>query len=478
MKRITLILALLASCGILSAKVELPSIIGSNMVIQQKTDAALWGKAAPKSKVTVTTGWNGAETSVKADKDGRWSLTVKTPAASLEAYTIKISDGETVTLENVLVGDVWLCSGQSNMDMRVRGNRNQPVNGSADIIMKAKPSRPIRLFKAGRAFKTQPQENVKGSWRLNSPEMVSEASAAAYFFADYINDVLEIPIGLVQASWGGSKIEAWMSRETFEKSFKGKYDLSHLDQKEYSGNKAHQTPALLYNGMLAPMAPYSIKGILWYQGCSNRSNYMDYAQLQADFVEMVRRDFKSPDAPFYFVQIAPYSYGKPEDYLSGYFCEAQEKSLGLIPNSGMVTTIDCGEKSIIHPAAKDIVGKRLAYLALTKTYGMKGIEAEAPKLTKVEFQNGKALLTFSTNAGLFPNASNIENFELAGEDKVFHKAKARLILKKMIVEVSSDEVPAPVAVRYGFRNWCVGELVNTYGIPVGPFRTDDWPYEK
>ena len=479
MKKIAFIAVLLTASALCAAKVELPAVIGSNMVIQQQADAPIWGKAAPRATVTVTTGWNSEKVTAKADKDGRWSLTVKTPAASLTSYSISISDGEEVVLDNVLVGDVWFCSGQSNMDMRMTGNNGQPVEGSADAILGAKPSRPIRIFKVGRATSAQKCAEAKGAWRKTTPDVVSNSSAVAYFFADYIQNILEIPIGIVQSSWGGSTVEAWMSEETINKSFAGKFDMSHITKGADLGKrKAHQVPCMLYNGMVAPLEPMKIKGILWYQGCSNRKDYADYAQRQAALVQQIRKGFGSPDAPFYFVQIAPYAYGAPDDCLSAYLQEAQEKSLDLIPGSGMATTVDIGEKSLIHPAKKKEVGVRLAWLALLKTYGISKLEATAPRVKDIAFNGGKAEITFTAQKlGLVPRSGNIPNFELAGSDKVFHGASARYDSKKGIVVVSSGEVPSPVAVRYCWKNWCVGELKNTFGVPVGPFRSDDWPYE-
>lgn len=469
----------MAVCVLCAAKVELPSVIGSNMVIQQQADAPIWGKAAPNALVTVVAGWDKQKVKARADKNGRWSLTLKTPAASLTPYSISISDGEELVLDNVLVGDVWFCSGQSNMEMRVMGSNSQPVEGSADAIMGAKASRPIRIFQTARKSSVKRCEDVEGTWKNTTPDVVANTSAVAYFFADYIQNVLEIPIGIVQSFWGGSTIAAWMSEETIDKSFADKFDMSHIKEGAELGKRAvHHVPCMLYNAKVAPLEPMKIKGILWYQGCSDRARYADYAQQQAALAQQFREGFKSPDAPFYFVQIAPYAYNKPDDCLSAYLQEAQEKSLGLIPNSGMVTTADIGEENVIHPAKKKEVGVRLAWLALLKTYGISKIEVVAPRVKEIIFNEGKAVITFdSANLGLVPRNGDIPNFELAGDDKVFHSASAHYDNKEKCIIVSSAEVAEPVAVRYCWKNWCVGELKNTFGIPVGPFRSDNWDYK-
>ena len=213
--------------------------------------------------------------------------------------------------------------------------------------------------------------------------------------------------------------------------------------------------------------------MLWYQGESNRGRNEQYIRLQKEYVAMMRDLFQNPEAPFYFVQIAPYPYSAPDSFASGYFCEAQQKSLDVIPNSGMATTLDIGEYGTIHPCKKQEVGYRLAYLALVNDYGMKGINPVAPTYESVRFEDGKAIVTMKVDGmGLAPMGQDLKGFEIAGKDKVFFPATGRVNGKS--VTVSNPNVTEPVAVRYGFRNWTVGTLFNSYGIPAGPFRTDDW----
>lgn len=360
------------------------------------------------------------------------------------------------------------------MEMVVAGYSGQPAEGSTDIILDAKPQTPIRICTIKKKASLTPVEETEGSWEENTPESVANTSATAYFFAKRLQQTLDIPVGIIVSCWGGSTIETWIDRETLEDKFKGEFDLGFLDGTELP--KIHyQTPCTLFNGMVAPLVPFTFKGMIWYQGEANRGRAEQYIRLQKEYVDMMRQRFNNPDAPFYFVQIAPYPYDAPDDWTSGYFCEAQRKSLDVIPHSGMATTVDIGEYGTIHPCKKQEVGKRLAYLALVNDYGLKGIIPVAPTYKSVEFKDGKALVKMETDYKLLsPIGTDLKGFEIAGADKVFHQATARIYDWAGTVAVESPDVPEPAAVRYCFRNWCVGNLYNNYGIPAGPFRTDDW----
>ncbi|MBR5175737.1 MAG: sialate O-acetylesterase [Bacteroidales bacterium] len=460
----------------LDAKVTLPSFFSDNMVLQRNTEAAIWGWTDTGGKVTITTTWTGVKFTATPDADGKWITRIPTPEAG-GPYKIFISDGdksERCELKNVLIGEVWFCSGQSNMEMPVRGYGGQPAAGGADMIIKAKAKTPIRICNITRKASLTPLQECEGSWMEHTPEAVAPTSATAYFFASKLQEILDIPVGIIVSCWGGSTIETWMSRETLASKFGQEFDLSFLDGSELKSPQ-FQTPCTLFNGQVAPLVPFSIGGMIWYQGEANRGRCEQYIRLQKAYVEMMRDLFESPDAPFYFVQIAPYPYGEPDGWTSGYFCEAQRKSVDVIPNSGMAATVDIGEFGTIHPCKKQEVGNRLAYLALVKHYGFKGINPESPSYESVKFENGEAVVTFKMDdRGLSPGGVNVEGFEIAGADKVFHPASAHVELWNNKVVVSSPDVPDPVAVRYCFRNWGVGTLFNNYGIPVGPFRTDDW----
>ena len=467
MKRLFLLLAGLAAAFSLEAKVTLPSIFGDNMVLQQKADVAIWGTATGK-KVTIKAGWTKKKTVVTPDADGKWFVRISTPQAG-GPYEISLSDGEKTVLRNVMLGEVWFCSGQSNMVMSMRGFIGQPVEHGAEYILSANPDVPIRLCDIPNAQSPVPLDTIATEWKINTPEVVLRYSATAYFFARSLYDQLKVPVGVITADWGGVTIETWMSKEVIDRDFPGEFD-NVIPEVSYP-----KTPSVLFNAMVAPIIPFTFKGFIWYQGEDNRLRPEQYTRLQPAYVKMMRELFENPDAPFYFVQIAPYAYdGDPRPFTSGYFFEAQQKTLALIPHSGMVPTIDIGSYSSIHPPKKLEVGKRLAALALYNDYGYSILNPNAPSYKSVEFEGSEAVITIENVEwmGLFPGDVPVGGFEVAGEDKVFHPAEG--ISHKYTIRVHSDEVPSPVAVRYCFRNWSEPTLFSAWGIPLLPFRTDDW----
>lgn len=481
MKKITLLAA--AAIMIIPqaalAKVTLPSVLSDNMVLQQNSSVNFWGTTDTGKKVCVTTGWDRKKTFATPDADGRWSVKLNTPSGSSKSYEIKVSDGEELVLKDVLIGEVWYCGGQSNMEMPMRGYPSQPAEGATEYIVRARPERPIRICTIKKCSSPTVVDKTVGSWVQHTPENVAATSATAYFFAEYLQANIGVPVGILVNSWGGSSIETWMDRETIENGFAGEFDLSYLGQPwdKKNDKKNHSWPCLLWNGQVSALVPFTFKGMIWYQGESNRSRPEQYVRLMQAYVKMMREKFQVPDAPFYFVQIAPYNYNKKvNDYTSGYLYEAQQKASELIPNCGMAGTVDIGEYGTIHPCKKREVGMRLALLALVKNYGLKGIDPVCPTCKSVEFNGGKAIVEGSVDlkSGLAPMGVEYQGFELAGADKVFHPAKAMLSGIRNRIEVWSDEVPEPVAVRYCFRNWAVGTVFNSFGIPLAPFRTDNW----
>ena len=486
MKRFVIaFLAVAFVCGSTArAKVTFPSVISDNMILQQNTAVTLWGWSDSGKSVSVTTGWDKKKTVTRPDAFGKWTVKVNTPSASCQPYEITVSDGEKVTLKNILIGEVWFCSGQSNMEMPVKGYGSQPAEGGTDAILAARPERPIRICNIKKCSSTTVKEQTEGSWLLHTPENVANTSATAYFFADYLQARIDVPVGILVSSWGGSSIETWLDRETIERDFPGEFDLFYLGQpwdKSY-GKKDHSWPCLLYNGQVNGLVPYTFKGMLWYQGEANRKRPEQYLRLMQSYAKMMREKFQNPNAPYYFVQIAPYMYDTSREtnhFTSGYLYEAQQKASELIPYSGMAVTVDIGEIGTIHPCKKREVGKRLALLALVNDYGFKGVDPVSPTYQSITFDGNKATVRFKVDKlGLSPMRTQFGGFEIAGADKVFHEAKAILAKDRACVEVWSDEVPEPVAVRYCFRNWAVGTVYNNYGIPVAPFRTDDWSREE
>ncbi|MBE3142078.1 MAG: sialate O-acetylesterase, partial [Thermoplasmata archaeon] len=349
----TLLIALVISSETLNGEVKLPAIFGDNMVLQQQTDAAIWGTAAKNATVKVTTSWNNKNYSARAGNDGKWKLKVATPSAG-GPYEVTISDGTTLRLKNIMIGEVWVCSGQSNMEMPMKGYMNQPIAGSIEAI--ATSSNPaIRLFTVKKATSLQPLDDFSGSWKNCEPENVSEFSATAYYFGLILYKTLKIPIGLINTSWGGTRIEPWISENGFQK-----FDFIKLPDKNQEGTLSQQTPTVLFNAMINPMVGYGIKGAIWYQGESNRNEADKYEQLLPGMVENWRSVWGVGDFPFYYVQIAPYDYGTT-GLSSAYLREAQLKASTAIPDIGMASIMDIGEKDCIHPANKKVGSERLAF---------------------------------------------------------------------------------------------------------------------
>lgn len=462
----------------MAAKVKLPSILASNMVLQQQTGVKLWGNAKTSTKVTVTTSWNNKKYMVLSNTNGEWSVEVTTPISG-GPYRITFSDGEVLILENILIGEVWFCSGQSNMEMPMRGFDRQPLNGTNDIIAKAKSSTPIRIFnsdsKDGRWVRQSsktPQKDCQGEWQVNSSGNVAGASATAYYFARYIQEVLEVPVGIIVSTLGGSKIEAWMSREAI--SDFPSINTSMLDNQE-PVTDISSTPTVLHNAKIAPFFNFAIKGFLWYQGESNRNEADMYRHLMPVFVKDLRNKWGRGEFPVYFVEIAPFNYEGAKGTSAAHMREVQLQNMKDIPNSGMVTTLDIGHPVFIHPMDKETIGTRLAWWALAETYGRKGFGYAAPIYKSMEIAENKIYINVeNAQNGLCPMWTSLKGFEIAGEDKVFHSAFAEIETKTCRLAVWSELVPHPIAVRYAYANYTEAHVFNSYNLPLVSFRTDNW----
>ncbi|MGV8137327.1 MAG: sialate O-acetylesterase [Mangrovibacterium sp.] len=452
----------------LNAEIKLPAIFCDNMVLQQQTEVAVWGWAGKNTSVTVVTSWNDKNYKTTASAEGNWKLKIVTPRAG-GPYEITISDGQEIRLRNVLVGEVWVCSGQSNMEMPLKGYWNQPVLGSAETIaLSSNPN--IRLFTVKKSGSLEPLVNFKGKWDLCEPENVGGFSATAYYFGLMLNKVLGVPVGLINTSWGGTLIEPWISEGECKK-----YDWVKVPDKTAVGELSFQTPTVLFNAMINPMVGYGIRGTIWYQGESNRYEPKEYAKLLPGLIQNWRDSWLIGDFPFYYMQIAPYDYGSGS-LNSAYLREAQFKTQEALPNVGMACIMDIGEKECIHPSNKETGSKRLALLALEQTYGIKGISAHSPVLNEMKVDKGIVYLTFNhAPNGLTSYGKELSCFEVAGKDKNFFRAKA--FITNSGITLFSSEVNEPVAVRYAFHDFVVGDLFGTNGVPVSSFRTDNWGIE-
>ncbi len=462
---VAILLCLSLSSDNLFAEVKLPAIFCDNMVLQQQTEVAIWGKAAKNTTVSVTTSWNHKSYNTTASKDGDWKLKVATPKAG-GPYELTLSDGKSLKLKNVLIGEVWICSGQSNMEMPVKGYRNQPVLGSSDAIaLSSNPN--IRLFTVKKATSLDPLADFTGNWSLCEPENVAGFSATAYFFGRMLNQALHVPVGLINTSWGGTRIEPWIS-ESGCKNF----SWVKLPEKKPVENLSPQTPTVLFNAMINPMVGYGFRGAIWYQGESNRNEASEYQKLMPGLIENWRALWGIGDFPFYYVQIAPFDYGTG-GLSSAYLREAQLKASTTIKNIGMACIMDIGEKDCIHPAHKETGSNRLALLALEQTYGIKGINSQSPVLKEMKVLEGVVKLTFEyAPNGLTSYGKELSCFEVAGANKRFSPAKA--FITGTGITLISPTVAEPVAVRYAFKDFVVGDLFGTDGLPVSSFRTDDW----
>ncbi|MDE7396860.1 MAG: sialate O-acetylesterase [Muribaculum sp.] len=461
----------------------LPAIIGDNMMLQQQTDASLWGWAKPGSEVKVTTDWDGKSYTAKAASNGKWKLTVATPVASYEPTSFSVTgDGKTIKVNNVLIGEVWLASGQSNMEMPLAGFIGSPVDGANDAVATSgRYNKAIRFSTTPRALFTTPQDSVGGDWKECSPENAPEFSAVAYFYARKLNDMLDVPVGIINCSYGGTCVEGWMP-ESILKDYPD-VDLT-LAAKE--GVTEYKQPMSMYNGMLHPLAPYTIKGFLWNQGESNAMTGTQnvYAEYMNRMIGHWRELWGNDSLPFYIVEIPPFIYDGAEQIMSAKLREAQLKTVDMTPNTGIVSSIDLftpGLSCQIHPSVKLQAGERLAYMAAGDTYGMKGVRYKSPRFDSMELQDdgATAILRFKDAHDGFTPYQGLKGFEVAGEDHVFHPANATQVFgpfpEVVGISVSSPDVPKIVAVRYAFKNWPEG--ANVYGVselPLLPFRTDDW----
>lgn len=483
MKKIVLsLLALMVVCGCFG-KITLPKVVGSNMVLQRNTNVNLWGESSPNAKIAVTTSWNNKTYNIAANRSGNWKVAIATGKEG-GPYSITISDGQKTTLDNILLGEVWICSGQSNMEMPVKGYPGQPTDRSAETILEARQYPDIRMFTVRKHSATEPQNDCTGGeWLLPTPVSVGDFSATAYFFGKALNQTLGIPIGLISTNWGGSAIETWMSEENIN-------SIAGINREiAFSGKNDNNIPARLYNGMILPIADYTAKGFIWYQGESNRHNPKDYPALMTAMVEEWRTAWGDDKMPFYYVQIAPYFYDRKTDgFDQPMIVEAQYKALESIPYSGIAATTDIGHKSCIHPPQKNVVGRRLAYLALSKDYGLTGFAATPPRFRSMDRDDSKLVLTFdhlskpvgndaSNSFATFDRNDTVvpEGFEIAGEDRVFYPAKADF--RRDDILVYSESVPEPVAVRYAFRNVPNANVMTVADQPLPSFRTDNWPVE-
>jgi len=500
-------LVLLALAPALHAELRLPAIIGDRMVLQQNLPNPLWGWDAPGTQVTVT--FAGQTKSTQAGPDGKWTVKLDPVSANDKPQTLTITGTEKKEIQDVLVGEVWMCSGQSNMGFTLGGDWKGDLEAAASRL----PN--LRLIKVPQVGTQELQNDFRGQWRASTPETARNFSAVGFYFGRYVHLILGVPVGLIDNAWGGSAAEAWVRRESLEQDarFKplmestAKQEASLQSEKakaDYEAQlarwrdnvekaKAEQKaaprrpsspfdwltgnarPGNIFCGVLHPTLGYGIKGVIWYQGESNAGRAWEYAALFPFVIEQWRKEWNQGDFPFYWVQLANFMARKPEPGESSWaeLRESQTKTLKL-PNTGQAVIIDLGEGNDIHPRNKHDVAARLARWALVKDYGMK-CPYRSPEFKSMAVSGNKALLTFDC-FGSSLRAFDVQQaigFAVCGEDKVWHWAKG-VVRRKDQVEVWSDTVANPIAARYAWADNPGCNLFSNDGLPLTPFRTDDF----
>jgi sialate O-acetylesterase len=445
------------------ANVRLPAVIGSHMVLQRNSKITIWGWSDPTEKIKLKAGWDTATYKATGSSGGKWNIELQTPNTGSGPYTILINGNNSVVLDDVMIGEVWVCGGQSNMEMNV--NWGLPY---ADDAAKATNTK-IRFFYIPKTTSEYPQEDVKAKWVVCTPDEMKNFSAAGYFFGKKLQEQLNVPVGLINSNWGGTPAETWTPAETINADSVLKNAAAKLNETQWWPVK----PGLAYNAMIYPITNYSIAGAIWYQGEANVGAASTYTSLFTTMINSWRKTWKK-DFPFYFAQIAPFA-GYGDNSSSAFLREAQTKTLELA-NTGMVLTSDLVDNiNDIHPKLKKEVGERLAGLALAETYGQKNIAYKIPMYKSMQVEKNKVRIYFTNADNGLMSKGPITEFYIAGDDKNFVPAEAKI--EKNSIVVWNKEVTKPVAVRFGFRNGAMLNLYNKEGAPVNLFRTDDLPVD-
>jgi sialate O-acetylesterase len=443
------------------ANIRLPSVIGSNMVLQQQSKVKLWGWASPAEKIVITPSWSKTSDTVIATRDAVWQIAIQTPKAG-GPYTITLKANNTIVLENVLIGEVWVCSGQSNMEMSWWSKLKDIAD---ELPTAANPD--IRFFHIPKSTSEYPQDDCNAKWTLCDSNTLKSFSAVGYFFGKRLNKELNVPIGLINSNWGGTSAEVWAEKESIE---------SDPELKAAAGKIAPAPwwpylPGKTFNAMIAPITNFSIAGTIWYQGEGNTGFPDTYSKTFTTMIDSWRRAWEK-EFPFYYVQIAPYAY---ETKYAGARIQEQQTIAQRHKNVGMIVITDLIENNPkeLHPANKHDVGYRLANYALGQTYGKNGIAYKSPFYKGMAISKDRVIVQFDNAPnGLVSKDKTITELYIAGADKVFYPAQATIDKDKLVVW--SKQVKEPVAVRFAFSNTAVGNLFSKEGLPVGPFRTDDW----
>jgi len=478
-KTVTIILAIFMAVNISAGELRTAHVFSDGMVLQRETSAPIWGWGEPGAKVSVTGSWDGRTVSSRIADDGSWKVSLETGEAG-GPYTVTVKSGkEKLTLTDVMLGEVWICSGQSNMEMPLGGFGFQDVEGGNEAIIDApRYGEMIRVFHILADTTHVVQNDVDALWARMDSQVASKTSAIANFFARRLSDGLGVPVGIVVNPWGGSRIEPWMSWEAVESAGVSDEEMKEIRAlREKAGEWPHST-ATCWNGRMAPVAGYAAKGFLWYQGCSNQGQGC-YDKLQAAMIRQWREAWGRGDMPFIYALLAPYSNdGHSEERWRPFFLETQINAQELVPACWAVSTETIGNEVTIHPPHKREVADMMYQRALQSVYGIyPGGNVELPRLDTVEYSEDglvKVTLTQVWSNLMSMSDRKIIGFELAGEDQKWYLAEAEVDWDGSTILVRCEDVPNPVAVRYSYRNWMGANLQTSFGIPVPPFRSDEW----
>lgn len=443
-----------------SAGIRLPAVVGNGMVLQQQARTTIWGWGDPSEKIMVTTSWNGKTDSTVTSSDGKWSIRINTPSAG-GPYTISLQGWSSVTIEDVMIGEVWLCSGQSNMEWSSYNNNKQILDE-----MPGSYNKNIRLFHVPRTTAEYPQDNCMGSWQVCNEENLKGFSIIGYFFGKRLQQELNVPVGLIMAAWGGTPVESWTPESVIRSNPVMNDAAGKLQQTPWGPHRA----GVIYNGMIVPIIPFELAGVIWYQGESNTGIASSYSTTFGAMIKTWRQLWKK-NFPFYYVQIAPYDYGK--NMIGPLLQEQQTKTLG-VDNTGMVVITDLvADVKNIHPPDKISVSRRLANMALAKTYKKNTEPYESPRFNHLQISKGEVSLYFDyAPNGFMARDKKVTGFYIAGEDRNFLPAEVKIQANRIVIKNKS--VKAPVAVRFAFTNTAQPNISSKEGLPITPFRTDDW----
>lgn len=480
MSRISaLICALAMSLSLQAQPLQLSHLFTDHAVLQRETTVPVWGWGTPGAKVEVIGSWNDAKAIAKVADDGSWSVVLQTGEAG-GPYTLSVTSGkERLTVSDVALGEVWICSGQSNMEMPIQGFGFQEVEGATEAILAApETATQVRVFDIKTPKKTAPEKDVDAHWAYTDGAVTAQTSAVGYFFAKRLTKSLNVPVGIIVNAWGGSRIEPWMTNEMINAAGITAEDRKAIDAIEEKPDRWPETPELIWNGRVAPIVGYAAKGILWYQGCSNIGQNC-YDKLQAQMVRSWRTAW-GRELPFIYTLLAPHDHGDADGRWRPHFVEIQLNTEKLIDNAWAICTETLGNKVTVHPSQKKEVADMMVLRALQSVYGnYPGVSMELPRLKDVVYEaDGTVKVTLTevwSNLGSI-SSRDVVGFELAGEDRQFHLADAQIDWDGQTIIVKCADVPHPVAVRYAFRNWMGANLAKSNGIPVPPFRTDSWEY--